>query len=106
MSLATRTTIAILALAATPAVAAPLTRVEAEQHARAIVARYAPIAPGAPDCFGPAGDPAPGSQAWNDRDTANQYCATERLQDEYLNPAFGSTFWAETPRMYAEQNLD
>ena len=38
------------------------------------------------DCVGPAGDPAPGSLAWKQRDAANQYCATERLQDEHANP--------------------
>ena len=94
-------------LAAGPAPARTLNRAQAEHVARAIVASHAAAAtPGLPDCLGPAGDPAPGTQAWNDRDQANQYCATERLQDEYGSPAFGSTFWAETPGIFAGQNVD
>jgi dienelactone hydrolase len=75
--------------------------------AQAEVAHYRAALPAgvAPDCVGPAGNPAPGSQAWTLRDFENQYCATERLQDEYGNPAFGSTFWSETPGIYATQNL-
>jgi len=75
--------------------------------AQAVVAHYQAALPAgiAPDCLGPAGDPAPGSQAWTLRDEENQYCATERMQDEYGSPAFGSTFWSETPGMYAAQNL-
>jgi len=75
--------------------------------AQAEVAHYRAALPAGvtPDCVGPAGDPAPGSQAWTLRDEENQYCATERLQDEYGSPAFGSTFWSETPGMYASQNL-
>ncbi len=57
------------------------------------------------DCVGPAGDPEPGTQAWQQRDYVNQYCATERLLDEYGSPAFGATFWTETPALYAGQNV-
>ena len=35
------------------------------------------------DCIAPAGNPAPGSAAWQQRDTINQYCATLRLRDQY-----------------------
>jgi len=75
--------------------------------ATAEVAHYRAALPAGvtPDCVGPAGDPAPGTQGWMVRDEENQYCATERLQDEYGSPAFGSTFWSETPGMYAAQNL-
>src|SRR3954452_17879437 len=89
-----------------PGAAGALTREQAEQSARATVAREAPAGVAPLDCRGPAGDPAPGTQAWSDRDQANQYCATERLQDEYGSPAFGSTFWAETPGIYAGQNVE
>src|SRR3954471_3297889 len=93
-------------LAAWPAAAAPATRAGAERQARSIAARYAdPLPVSVADCTGPAGDPEPGSQAWTDRDRANQYCATERLLDEVASPAFGSTFWAETPGIYAGQNV-
>jgi hypothetical protein len=57
------------------------------------------------DCVGPAGDPAPGTLAWQQRDAANQYCATERLQDEYANPAFATAFWSQTPGLYADQTI-
>src|SRR4051812_26858434 len=55
------------------------------------------------DCVGPAGDPAPGTDAWRQRDLANQYCATERLVDQHANPAFGVAFASQTPGLYAEQ---
>src|SRR3954452_20336512 len=97
-----------LALSMAAPAGAATGRADAESTARAIVAPYA--AQTAPvtvaDCVGPAGDPAPGSQEWQQRDYVNQYCATERLQDEYGSPAFGSTFWAETPGIYAGQNAE
>ena len=40
-------------------------------------------------CVAPAGDPAPGSVAWQQRDAINQYCATLRVRDQVLSPAFG-----------------
>ena len=40
-------------------------------------------------CLAPAGNPAPGSPEWQQRDTQNQYCATLRLRDQYLSHAFG-----------------
>ncbi len=99
-----------LAPAFTPAAMAAGTRsasLAANAFARAQVARVAAGLPAGvtPDCVGPAGDPAPGTQAWTLRDEENQYCATERLQDEYGSPAFGSTFWSETPGIFAAQNL-
>lgn len=57
------------------------------------------------DCVGAAGDPAPGTAEWQQRDLANQYCATERLQDEHANPAFAAAFASETPPLYASQTL-
>ena len=93
-------------LGASAAHALPGTRAVAEQRAHALVAAPSAALPAgtAPDCTGPAGDPPAGSQAWQGRDAVNQYCATERLQDEYLNPAFGTVFWTQTPAMYASQN--
>jgi dienelactone hydrolase len=95
--------LALTSLAAT-ADAAVLHRAEAEHIARARVASALPTS--IPDCLAPAGDPEPGSDAWNDRDTANQYCANERLLDEYGSPAFGSTFWSETPGIFVSQNVE
>jgi hypothetical protein len=40
-------------------------------------------------CVAPAGNPAPGSAEWQQRDTQNQYCATLRLRDQFLSRAFG-----------------
>jgi len=40
-------------------------------------------------CLAPAGYPAPGSPQWQQRDTENQYCATLRVRDQLLSPAFG-----------------
>ena len=97
-------------LASSAAASVPSTQAAASavnQYARAEVAKYASALPTGDvvDCLGPAANPAPGTPAWNQRDAENQYCATERLQDEYANPAFGATFWSQTPAMYADQNL-
>jgi len=75
--------------------------------ARAEVAHYAAALPAGTtvDCTGPAGNPAPGTPAWTLRDEENQYCATQRMADEYGSPAFGSTFWSETPGLFVAQNL-
>jgi dienelactone hydrolase len=83
------------------------TRARTVAVAKAIVHHYrAALTAGVtPDCQGPAANPQPGSQAWTQRDAENQYCATERLQDEYANPAFGSTFWSQTPGIFTAQNL-
>ena len=99
--------IAALFAAVGTAQAAGTARSQAEAIARATVTHYSAQAgsPSPIDCLGPAGDPAPGTNEWTERDYVNQYCATERLQDEYGSPAFGSTFWSETPGIYANQNL-
>src|SRR3954454_6770315 len=96
---------ALALLSLTPAAdAAVLHRSQAEQIARARVNAVVPTS--VPDCQAPAGDPAPGSQEWQDRDTANMYCANERLVDEVSSPSFGTTFWSETPGMFVGQNAE
>jgi dienelactone hydrolase len=87
--------------------ASPSPQTTLPAFARAEVAYYRALLPAGvtPDCVGPAGDPAPGSQAWTLRDDENMYCATGRLEDEYGSPAFGSTFWSETPAIFAAQNV-
>src|SRR5437764_8330274 len=89
------TTVAALGACAAPAVAQAAASAATPASARAEVAHYRAAwaahsadAQGAPDCLGPAGDPAPGTQEWTERDFANQYCATQRLQDQYSSPAF------------------
>jgi dienelactone hydrolase len=39
-------------------------------------------------CIAPAGNPKPGSDAWQARDQQNMVCSTARLRDEVSNPAF------------------
>ena len=41
-----------------------------------------------PECTGPAGDPAPGTPAWDRREDDNVYCATQRNADTGSNPAY------------------
>jgi len=92
-----RLAIAGMLALALPAGAAART-ITAGAFARAEVAHYAARAHvHAPvlgvdyaDCIAPAGNPAPGSAAWQQRDTINQYCATLRLRDQYDSPAYGN----------------
>lgn len=64
------------------------------------------LPPQVADCKGPAGDPQPGTQAWQDRDRANMLCAHERMEDEYSNPSFGALLWGQTAVNFPRQNLD
>ncbi len=41
------------------------------------------------DCEGPAGDPAPGTDAWRERDTHNIFCAQQRHLDKAAHPGLG-----------------
>jgi dienelactone hydrolase len=98
-----------IAVSASAALAAPhATAPRAfDQYARAYVAKYAASIPNGygANCLGPAGNPAPGTAQWQLRDAVNQFCATQRLEDEYANPAFGLSFWTQAPGMYADQNI-
>src|SRR3954454_2904586 len=40
-------------------------------------------------CVAPAGDPAPNTPEWIQRDVNNQNCAGLRIRDQLANPAFG-----------------
>jgi dienelactone hydrolase len=55
------------------------------------------------DCVAPAGDPAPGTAAWQQRDAINQYCATLRLRDQYTSPAYGNANSQEGNSLYLAQ---
>ena len=57
-------------------------------------------------CFAPAGDPAPGTPEWQQRDTHNQYCATLRNRDQFLSPAFGFGNLTQGATLWAEQMAD
>ena len=57
------------------------------------------------DCVAPAPNPAPGSAAWRQRDLQNQWCATQRQQDELANPAAGLTGLQHTATAYPSQVL-
>jgi dienelactone hydrolase len=41
-----------------------------------------------PDCAGPAGDPKPGTAAWDKREDEQVYCANQRVRDHESNPAY------------------
>src|SRR5438132_9509248 len=63
------------------------------------------VVPDPVDCVSPAGDPLPGTQAWQQRDQANQWCATQRQQDEWSNPAAGQAGAENTASLYPAQAL-
>jgi dienelactone hydrolase len=58
------------------------------------------------DCYAPAGDPEPGSDAWRERDTKNQICATLRLRDQFASPAFGYAHQTAWPGLHAEATAE
>ncbi|MFL5887029.1 MAG: alpha/beta hydrolase family protein [Thermoleophilaceae bacterium] len=47
-------------------------------------------APGEPDCAGPAGDPQPGTVAWDEREQDNAWCGEQRFRDTSSNPAYAA----------------
>jgi len=57
-------------------------------------------------CVAPAGDPAPGTPEWIQRDLHNQYCASLRNRDQLLSPAFGFGNLSQGAALYAEQTVD
>jgi dienelactone hydrolase len=57
-------------------------------------------------CVEPAGDPAPGTREWIERDTRNQYCASLRNRDQLASPAFGFGNLTQGAALYAEQMAD
>src|SRR6476619_8140455 len=54
-------------------------------------------------CVAPAGDPAPNTPEWIQRDTLNQYCAGLRNRDQLASPAFGFGNLTQGASLYAEQ---
>jgi dienelactone hydrolase len=62
-------------------------------HSAVVLLAALALAPSAhaqaePDCTGPAGDPEPGSAAWDQREEDNVYCASQRNEDTGANPAY------------------
>src|SRR6476620_2854745 len=57
-------------------------------------------------CVAPAGDPAPNTPEWIQRDTLNQYCAGLRNRDQLASPAFGYGNLSQGATMYVEQTTD
>lgn len=101
--------LAAVGVSAPPALAMsrPVAENALNGYARAYIEKYeADIPPDALNCLGPAGNPAPGTAQWYERDAVNQLCATARLQEEVSSPAFFDEFWTQTPALYAEQNLN
>src|SRR3954453_4602419 len=66
-------------------------------------AAAAPVADVDMSCVAPAGDPAPGSPEWYQRDTQNQYCAGLRNRDQLASPAFGFGNLTQGAALYAAQ---
>jgi dienelactone hydrolase len=66
----------------------------------------APVLGVEPLCIAPAGDPAPGSPEWIERDTVNQYCAGLRNRDQVASPAFGFGNLSQGAVLYAEQTVE
>src|SRR3954447_109481 len=54
-------------------------------------------------CIAPAGNPAPGTPEWQQRDTQNQYCSTLRLRDQFLSPAFGHGNLVQGAQLWVDQ---
>jgi hypothetical protein len=57
-------------------------------------------------CVAPAGDPAPNTPEWVQRDTQNQYCAGLRNRDQLASPAFAFGNVTQGASLYAEQTTD
>jgi hypothetical protein len=54
-------------------------------------------------CLAPAGDPAPGTAAFVQRDLHNQYCAGLRNRDQLSSPAFGLGNLSAGTSLYIDQ---
>jgi dienelactone hydrolase len=67
--------------------------------------RAAGVFPDPVDCLAPAPNATPGTPEWTQRDLANQWCATQRQQDEWQHPAGGLTGAQVTARNYPAQIL-
>lgn len=61
------------------------------------LALYAPAPASALDCLGQAGDPAPGTAAWEAREAANVVCGEQRALDLATNPPYLAAL-ARVPR--------
>ena len=107
-------TTALLALVLSVAASASAKTMTPEQFARAEVGYYASKLPRSMQQTGvgvdysclsapPAQDPAPGTAAWQLRDTMNQYCATLRLRDQFDSPAYSNANKIEGAKLYAAQ---
>ncbi|MCW2991254.1 MAG: hypothetical protein JWM73_1848 [Solirubrobacterales bacterium] len=57
-------------------------------------------------CVAPAGNPAPNTPEWIQRDTDNQRCAAGRNVDQIASPAFGYGNLTQGGQLYVEQWLD
>ena len=69
-------------------------------------AQIAPVPFPNEECYGPAGDPEPGSQEWIERDTKNQLCAALRNRDQLGSPAYGYAHNTAFPGLHLEALMD
>lgn len=58
------------------------------------------------DCYAPAGDPEPGSEAFRRRDLENQYCATVRLRDQLDSPGYGWGNLTSGARLWLDRTVE
>ena len=65
-------------------------------------AQIAPVPFPNEDCYAPAGDPAPGTNAWRERDAKNQACAALRNRDQLASPAYGYAHHTAFPELHLE----
>src|SRR4051794_32561439 len=63
-------------------------------------------APSEPDCAGPAGDPKPGTAAWDKREDDQVYCATQRVRDHASNPAYQQALVEQQASPWAGTAID
>ena len=73
-------------------------------------AQLAPVPFPNEDCYGPAGNPAPGTPEWDERDRRNMLCAGLRNRDQLASPAYGYQHHVSFPELHlnalAEQAQD
>lgn len=99
---------ALVALSAGSAQASELLPTKAHELAQGLLTEKSAPLPtdDVLDCFAPAGDPAPNTPEWVERDTRNQLCATQRLADQLGSPAYGYGNLTQGATLWLERTAD
>jgi dienelactone hydrolase len=69
-------------------------------------AQLAPVPFPNEDCYGPAGNPEPGSAEWEQRDARNMTCATLRIRDQIASPAYGYASTTQFPGLHLDALIE